>query len=107
MRRSEESAIRANTELTAGADLVRRHVLLPAVGALIGDERQRDEDDRRRQQARPAIVAGRTLEPIVVPDPLAVCLRRAGDVVRQISPPPVPPGQRIDRAANGTIRTMP
>ena len=58
-------------ELAAGADLVRRHVLLPAIGALIGDERQRDEDDRWRQQARPVIVAGRTLEPIVVRDPLA------------------------------------
>ena len=94
-------------ELAAGADLVRRHVLLPAIGALIGDERQRDEDDRGRQQARPVIVAGRTLEPIVVRDPLAGSLRHAGDLVRQISPPPVPPGRRIDRAANGTIRAMP
>ena len=94
-------------ELAAGADLVRRHVLLPAIGALIGDERQRDEDDRGRQQARPVIVAGRTLEPIVVRDPLAGSLRHAGDLVRQISPPPVPLGRRIDRAANGTIRAMP
>jgi hypothetical protein len=66
-----ESTIQADAELAAGADLVRRHVLLPAIGALIGDERQRDEDDRGRQQARPVIVAGRTLEPIVVRDPLA------------------------------------
>lgn len=65
------SEIHTDVELAAGADLVRRHVLLPAIGALIGDERQRDEDDRGRQQPRPIIVAGRTLEPIVFRDPLA------------------------------------
>jgi hypothetical protein len=107
MRRYRESTIETDAELAAGADLVRRHVLLPAIGALIGDERQRDEDDRGRQQARPVIVAGQTLEPIVVRDPLAGCLRHVGDLVSQIPPPPVPPGPRIDRAANGTIRTMP
>jgi len=77
-------------ELAAGADLVRRHVLLPAIGALIGDERQRDEDDRRHQQPRPVIVAGRTPEPVIVRDPLARCLRHAGDLVRQVSPPACP-----------------
>jgi len=75
-------------ELAAGADLVRRHVLLPAIGALIGDERQRDEDDRGHQQPRPVIVAGRTLEPIVVRDPESRKLRRAVDLVRQLVPRP-------------------
>src|SRR4051812_47958071 len=108
MRRFRKSTIGTGAELAAGADLVRRHVLLPAIGALIGDERQRDEDDRRHQQPRPVIVAGRTLEPIIVRGPLARYLRHAGDLVRQVSPPPpVPPGRRTDRAANGTIRTEP
>ena len=65
------SGLHTDAELASGTDLVCRHVLLPAIGALIGDERQRDEDDRGRQQARPVIVAGRTPEPIVVRDPLA------------------------------------
>jgi hypothetical protein len=88
MRRYRESTIETDAELAAGADLVRRHVLLPAIGALIGDERQRDEDDRGHQQPRPVIVAGRTLEPIVVRDPESRKLRRAVDLVRQLVPRP-------------------
>src|SRR4051794_21824479 len=74
--------------LAAGADLVCRHVLLPAIGTLIGDERQRHEDDRRHQQPRPVIVASRTPEPIIVRDPDSIKLRRAADLVRQLAPRP-------------------
>ena len=93
-------------ELAAGADLVRRHVLLPAIGALIGDERQRDEDDRGHQQAGPVIAAGRAVEPIVFRHPESG-LRRAADLVRQLTPPPVPLYRYIERVATGRDQDRP
>jgi hypothetical protein len=93
--------------LAAGPDPIRRHMLLLAVGALIGDERQRDKDDRGHQQTGPVIAAGRAFEPIIFRDPEPGKLRRAADLVRQLTPPPVPLCRHIERATNGRDQDRP
>src|SRR3979490_2074926 len=47
-------------------DHAGRDTLLLTVRALVGDERQRDEDDRGLAPGRPVILAGWAFEPVVM-----------------------------------------
>src|SRR3977135_4159276 len=64
-------------------DHAGRHTLLLTVWALIGDERQRDEDDRGLAPGRPVILAGWAFEPVIMGDLDLGMLRGVADLLAQ------------------------
>src|SRR5258708_11484940 len=71
-------------------DHAGRHALFLTVRALVGDERQREEDDRGLAPGRPVILAGWAFEPVVMGHLVLGWLPGVADLLRRPMLPCLP-----------------